>query len=344
MRATSLPNQSIIPSTSSHITHRTSNDNVKENKIPQSPVKTLRATSPPNHPTTQSLNPPITQSPVKTLRATSLPNQSIIPSTSSHNIPSLPAELAEASSLQIIQEKGTANAALPKRPKKKDITTVGIHTSGDINFADLSHLPQAGFTAGVSANWKVKKNWSLETGVYYTNKTFISTGANSSDPQLDQRTVSNEVETKMKAIEVPLIAKYEFGNDKKVKPYVAAGISAYVPVKERFLQSNEGNLRTLSSDEQEKELVTTDYNSLVVYSNTLVSQNTKYPTKPYFDIVNLSAGVNIPITQKVNFQAVTNYKTSITKHQLNRSLVESYADRKRRLQSFGVQVGITCSL
>lgn len=85
-------------------------------------------------------------------------------------------------------------------------------------FRDTIEAPKFGFTAGLNANYQIKKNWSIEAGIHYSNKgfqtqkkylIFVDPNQPVPDPQYHVKFVDN-----FHCIDIPLKLNYTRGNQK----------------------------------------------------------------------------------------------------------------------------------
>jgi len=98
----------------------------------------------------------------------------------------------------------------------------GISSPGGISLADQYINSYGGWDAGIVTNIGFKNGFSIQPELSYVEKGFkIDEGWNVPILGIDVP-LGTKVITKLRYIEMPILAKYSFGND-KIKGYVLAG-------------------------------------------------------------------------------------------------------------------------
>ncbi len=226
---------------------------------------------------------------------------------------------------------------------------LGIHTTVEINSLNLMHTLRPGTTTGLSVEWRANDQWSLETGGYYTRKRFQT----NLEHVLSFVDISNTIRQQerlfadMELIEVPLLVKYRFSTLKSITPYISAGLSAYIPIRDKHKYENSAAMtspetvliKSFTADGMLPPPTNSEYTSTVMFGNYDYQYTEQNTSRSYWDIVNLRVGVNYPLSNRLNIGLESQFKTSLLGHKFKHNAITS-----KRIYSLGLQLGVTCSL
>lgn len=162
--------------------------------------------------------------------------------------------------------------------KKKTNLELGILFGSDLSTDQFTHSDNPGVSGGVLVGIGLPKKFTLRTGAIYTRKNYTLNGDqyeykySGAYPQYKLDLVSGYCNM----IEIPLNIRYSFSKDKVLNPYVSAGLSTYLMLKE-------------------------DYRYRFTDGTDTIERSRKYTTtREYpFGIVHLSAGITSTITRKI---------------------------------------------
>lgn len=138
-------------------------------------------------------------------------------------------------------QEAIPDPTLPKDTKqsiKKPLSGwyAGIHTGLSFSIVKGQQLSRPGYTAGIGVGYKLSPSWSLETGLTFSEKKYYSNGAyfipKNPDPNMppDMKVVS--LNSKTLLLEIPLKAKYDFGESLKGQFFLTGGFNTFIVGKE----------------------------------------------------------------------------------------------------------------
>ncbi len=255
--------------------------------------------------------------------------------------------------------------------KDKGSVSIGVFGSADLNFVDFSTAMQSGTSSGVELKIKPKKEGKIAivTGVGYSRKKFKTTDV-PNNPLMSflnvegfgnetDKNVTSTFTSEMEVVEVPLLLQYELGKEsKKVKPYIEAGATVYVPVNQQYTYQSTSNwdqTYAASIPPNQENIEGAGYISEANVGLEIRGEHTSGSQKPYLGIANVNTGVNVRLSNRVNVHVEGQIKTSLVKHKLDRSIPEAELNvgskisenkfnNRKGLHTLGLQLGVSCAL
>ncbi len=114
---------------------------------------------------------------------------------------------------------------------------VGVATSLDVNFVDNFNDLLLGYSAGIKTEFESGALMGWESGIYFSNKRYRS--SNIKTPQYITGNAQRS-QIDYKAIEIPILVKFNFLNKKKINLSVGLGQSMfYSTYKKYFIESDQ---------------------------------------------------------------------------------------------------------
>ncbi|MGB1242173.1 MAG: hypothetical protein ACPG49_06610, partial [Chitinophagales bacterium] len=172
----------------------------------------------------------------------------------------------------------------------------------------------------------------------------------------DTKTATNIFTSEMEVVEIPVLVQYSLGKEsKKVQPYVEAGVTAYVPVKQYYTYESKSTWdQKYTAAPAPGSEIAAGYVSEASVGLEIRGEHRNVSNKPYLGIANAHAGVNIQLSDRLNMHIEGQVKTSIVKHKIDRSIAEKEFDiglvgdnnfnNRRGLHTLGLQLGVSCAL
>lgn len=127
-----------------------------------------------------------------------------------------------------------------KKPARNNMQrrkfSIGIVTGADLSNVKFKRASQAGYNAGLIAGYHFSNRWSVHTGAIYTRKNYEMDGADFTAPKGSPPSYWNlkTVEGDCSMWEVPLFARYSFGNKVNRRFFATAGLSSYFMTNENY--------------------------------------------------------------------------------------------------------------
>lgn len=270
----------------------------------------------------------------------------------------------------------TSKTSIPE-VVKNDVgrVSLGVFGSVDLNFVDFSTAMQSGHSAGMEVKIKPKKEgkFSIVTGVGYSRKKFKTTDV-PNNPLMSflnadgfgydaEKNISSTFTSEMEVVEVPLLLQYEFGEkSKKVKPYVEAGATVYVPASQKYTYLSSSNWNQTYSASIPSNSENSEASGRISEAEVgleIRGEHENGSRKPYLGIANVNAGLNIQVSNRLNVHLEGQVKTSLAKHKFDRSIPESEMNinlnggndisenkfnNRKGLHTLGLQLGVSCAL
>lgn len=266
------------------------------------------------------------------------------------------------------------HSKLPDVPENttKGKVRIGVYGSADLNTLSLSETGQVGHSAGVEVSIKSKKDskWAFVTGVGYSHKKF-QTNDVPQNPLMgfitdrvetfsDNRTFTNTFTSEMEVVEVPVLVQYNFGNpEKKVQPYVEAGTTAYIPINQHYTYQSSSSVNQIypaSVSQNYEPIEGAGVVTEAVIGLDIRGEHVNTSNQPYFGIANLHAGVNVQLSKRVNAHVEGQFKASLVKQKVDRSISDKNVDvgwirrsssdtnNKKGFNTLGLQLGMSYAL
>lgn len=118
-------------------------------------------------------------------------------------------------------------------------------------------LKKTGFSAGIIGGYKFKKNWSVETGLFFAKKPYYSAGKYFSMKKISSSMQGMDLlslEGNNQVLEIPLKLKYDFLHGNKSNLFSSAGFTSYVCTYEKnnYLVFMNGAQQTMISSYKNK--------------------------------------------------------------------------------------------
>jgi hypothetical protein len=236
----------------------------------------------------------------------------------------------------------------PKVPKKKAEIAIGSYSSLDINFLE-AHFPEAGLTTGLGLQFGKNKRWGFQTGAFYTYKNyptynFVEETAVLSDMNFletadgdmagynynvsSSRAVTIEERFDLFSIrafflEIPLLVTHNFKPKASINPYLAAGMSFWLPTS---LQKTNYKSQTIATYDY-----VTALQSLNDRNNAEEIINVRNPefiinTTSSIGIDSTNTGDDLVENVEANYiNVIPDYHTAISEEAVNQTIVKSRA-------------------
>jgi hypothetical protein len=125
-----------------------------------------------------------------------------------------------------------------KDPEKHKAKQAGYLYTGLVGGVDVSNVKmqkvsKTGYTAGILLGYSINNKWSIESGAYFDQKAYYSSGEyfkpNGNPPYSQLKSI----EGVCRMIELPLTVKFNF-NSRSDGWYATTGISSYLMKKEDY--------------------------------------------------------------------------------------------------------------
>ena len=180
-------------------------------------------------------------------------------------------------------------------------------------------------------------------------------------------------------LEIPLLVTHNFKPKAAINPYLAAGMSVWLPTS---LQKTNYKSQTIATydyvaalqDINERDpsfMITNDIttsigtDTIIIDNGTDIEENTNYintipdyytaineeavnqtvgKSRAYWDIFQIQAGLDVKMSKRWSFQLAGQLKGSLFKHALNRDAIQHLPSVDKRLHTIGIQAGLTCTL
>lgn len=157
---------------------------------------------------------------------------------------------------------------------------VGIYGGHTRTKAELSNRPEKGFMAGTRLEFLINDNWSVVSGIHYTQKQFRYEYQIFAPQRFDRA-----VDANLKMIEAPLLVRYNFPSTTPLNLYALTGIVTSVSIAENYWEydpnspDNQGVDRNLLRQQN----LPTDERSLNTYvGNIYVAGGLEYQFGDHF--------------------------------------------------------------
>ncbi len=114
--------------------------------------------------------------------------------------------------------------------------SIGIVAGADLNNVKFRRASRVGYNVGLMAGYHFSNRWSVHTGAIYTLKNYAMDGADFTAPKGSPPSYWNlkTVEGDCSMWEMPLFARYSFGNKVNRRFFAAAGLSSYFMMSENY--------------------------------------------------------------------------------------------------------------
>ena len=164
---------------------------------------------------------------------------------------------------------------------------LGMYLASTNSVAELNDASQPGFGAGLRAEVRFDDEWSIVSGMLFTQKQFSHKYYIFAD---DRTQWENVIDANFKALEVPVLVKYRFPASGKIQLYAQAGLATMVTLEERYLRYN-----PLSFEN-------TDRVSRSVDKNQHIPTSQKLTLNTYVGNVQAAAGLEYEVSDRLSLQ------------------------------------------
>lgn len=205
----------------------------------------------------------------------------------------------ERSSVEVVKIKSSDSIPRVDPPVKRNERRLresffygGVVAAPDLSFVKFQKTSDPGFSLGITAGYRINRNFSVETGLLFDKKKYYTAGK-----YFDKSTVAYlqnsdllTVDGYCNMLEIPLNFRYHFPPKKDHSFFVGAGTSSYLMKKENY-----------------------DYK--YIYDGELEESSHAYESssKHWFSMLNLSAGYELQLGSKAFLRVEPYYKTPLGK-------------------------------
>ncbi len=188
--------------------------------------------------------------------------------------------------------------------------TYGLVLSLDLSSTRLEGFTDPGTMVGLIGEYRVNKNWALQSGVAYATKIYSAFGSEYETPEwaLNAPNEFASVLAKCLVIDIPINMKRYFTTKKGNQWFLSGGISSYFMLREDYTYEYSANRPA--------------------WPDTWRYEN---KNNHFFGIANISGGVVRPLTKKLNINIEPFMKLPLT----------GIGEGKVKFLSFGTNVSIT---
>jgi hypothetical protein len=131
-------------------------------------------------------------------------------------------------------KNGDKKTALIQRKKG---LYIGVITGFDFSKVQSASYDNSGFDAGLLLGYRINHALSLESGIVWNKKNYLSEGKNFDMNEIRSTMPSgmviNNLESNSSLIEIPLKARFDFIPGKRSNIFLTGGVSAYIMTKEK---------------------------------------------------------------------------------------------------------------
>lgn len=161
----------------------------------------------------------------------------ILQNQNTDSIPSL--TTATLPGVDTLQPKHTDTAVTstrkPAAPARKKFS-IALLAGTDVSTVKFRYGSDAGYSVGVLAGYYLSNRWSFHTGAVFTRKNYKMDGADFTAPKGSPASywALKTVEGDCQMWEVPLLARYHFGNKVNRRFFASVGLSSYFMTSEHY--------------------------------------------------------------------------------------------------------------
>ncbi len=143
-----------------------------------------------------------------------------------------------------IQE--SVNEEIPLGEKEKDRSTghwsLGIGLSPDMNSTGMGETWQVSGEIGLQVFYAINSQWSLNTGLFYSNKRYLASGDQYNPPEgywdyFTDGMIPEEVRAVCGIMDLPINLNFTVNPDSKIRFFIGTGISNYFILNEDYKYS-----------------------------------------------------------------------------------------------------------
>ena len=194
-------------------------------------------------------------------------------------------------------------------------TNVEVSGMGILDIVDPFIKPITQYTAGIQYERELNPNLAFVSGAQYTSRGFGMRENFNVDLFGIDLPLGATIETRLNYLEVPVMLKYEFG-DQGVTPYVKAGASAAYALDGK---------------------ITPKVNAIITWKLPAININLENDMYNRFDVSGVvAAGMKLPVSETGSVQFEVNYR-----HSLNDMFLDKITDIKIKSHGFSAGLGYT---
>jgi hypothetical protein len=204
---------------------------------------------------------------------------------------------------------------VPKIQKRASIYA-GFAAGPQLNEVKRQGMKKTGIDLGIITGYQFSRKLSVETGLFFSHKTYFSEGKyfqmKKADPAMPSGMEVVSLEGSSSVLEVPLKLKYDLFQERKSNMFSAVGLSSYILTKEKnnYLAMMNGSPQQMTGRyKTASRYLAAAVNLSAGYEFTPANQNT-IRIEPYIQIPIRGIGVgSIPVTSVgIHIGVIWNHK------------------------------------